>query len=83
CPGVTDSEMEFRALKKFLKEFPVDMIQWRNMNYDPLSYLGVMDEAGGRSPALGMEYIIRELQSEFPNLRHGYFNPPVRHFFGF
>ncbi|MBF0200512.1 MAG: radical SAM protein, partial [Desulfamplus sp.] len=42
CPGVTDSEMEFRALKKFLKEFPVDMIQWRNMNYDPLSYLGVM-----------------------------------------
>ena len=78
CPGVTDSEMEFAALREFLSRYPVNMIQWRNMNYDPLSYLRAMEEAGGKSPSLGMERIIRELEKEFPQLRHGYFNPPVR-----
>ncbi len=76
CPGVTDSEMEFTALKKFLSQYCVNMIQWRNMNYDPLSYLRIMEQAGGVTPALGMEKIIRELERDFPKLRHGYFNPP-------
>ncbi|MBF0412545.1 MAG: radical SAM protein [Desulfamplus sp.] len=76
CPGVTDSEMEFTALKEFLLRYPVNMIQWRNMNYDPLSYLKIMEQAGGTSPALGMDRIIKELEGEFPKLRHGYFNPP-------
>ena len=80
CPGVTDSENEFIALKQFLKAYPVNMIQWRNMNYDPLSYFKIMEKAGGESQALGMEYIIQELQKEFPELMHGYFNPPKEKF---
>jgi pyruvate-formate lyase-activating enzyme len=77
-PGVTDSEMEFVALKEFLRRYPVNMIQWRNMNYDPLKYLQTMEQAGGKSPALGMERIIKELERDFPELRHGYFNPPTK-----
>ncbi|MBF0468456.1 MAG: radical SAM protein, partial [Desulfamplus sp.] len=76
CPGVTDSEKEFMALKKFLESYPVNMIQWRNLNYDPLGYLRSMEQAGGESPSLGMEWIIRELEKDFPYLIHGYFNPP-------
>ncbi|MBF0377546.1 MAG: radical SAM protein [Desulfamplus sp.] len=77
CPGVTDAELEFKALKEFLNRYHIDMIQWRNMNYDPLSYFRIMEQAGGKSYPLGMEVIIKELERDFPNLRHGYFNPPI------
>ncbi len=76
CPGVTDSEFEFNALVKFLERYPVNMIQWRNLNYDPLIYCRIMEDAGGRSPGMGMAEIIRLLKTRFPYLMHGYFNPP-------
>ncbi len=78
CPGVTDSEQEFEVLNRFLSTHRVNMIQWRNLNYDPLGYFKTMETAGGKSPALGMEFIIHELSRRFPHLIHGYFNPPVR-----
>jgi len=77
CPGITDSEYEFEALINFLTKFPVSMIQWRNMNYDPLRYLRTMEDAGGKSNALGMAAIIKELKQRFPKLIHGYFNPDI------
>lgn len=80
CPGVTDSEAEFIALKKFLADHPVKMIQWRNMNFDPRAYCAFMETAGGKSPALGMAFIISELKKLFPHLIHGYFNPPRERF---
>lgn len=76
CPGVTDCAAEFTALKTFLADHPVKMIQWRNMNFDPRAYCSIMDKAGGKSPALGMAFIITELKQMFPHLIHGYFNPP-------
>ncbi len=76
CPGFTDSEFEFKALIKFLETFPVSMIQWRNMNYDPQEYCKLMFEAGGKSGTLGIKFVINELRKLFPNLIHGYFNPP-------
>jgi len=80
CPGVTDSEAEFTALKKFISDHPVNMIQWRNMNFDPRAYCTIMENAGGKSPNLGMEFIINELKRLFPHLIHGYFNPPRERF---
>ncbi len=80
CPGVTDSELEFEALNGFLRTFPVNMIQWRNLNYDPLHYFEIMECAGGASRPLGMNFIINELKKLFPNLIHGYFNPPKENF---
>ena len=76
CSGLTDSELEFEALVKFLKTFPVNMIQWRNMNYDPQGYCKTMFKAGGKSRPLGIEFVIDELKKLFPDLIHGYFNPP-------
>jgi hypothetical protein len=76
CPGFTDSELEFEALVKFINKFPVSMIQWRNMNYDPQQYCKTMFEAGGKSSPIGIESVIDELKKLFPNLIHGYFNPP-------
>jgi pyruvate-formate lyase-activating enzyme len=76
CAGFTDSELEFDALVQFLNKFPVNMIQWRNMNYDPKGYCKAMFDAGGKSNPHGVGFIIDELKRLFPNLIHGYFNPP-------
>ncbi len=76
CPGLTDSAHEFDALLEFLGKYPVDMIQWRNMNFDPRRYCRMMFEAGGESAPLGIDVVISRLRKIFPGLRHGYFNPP-------
>ncbi|MBC2705617.1 radical SAM protein [Desulfobacula sp.] len=77
CPGFTDSEKEFAALKEFIDAYQIDMIQWRNLNFDPKKYYELMSkiEDGGRP--LGMETIIKQLSKYFPKLIHGYFNPPL------
>lgn len=38
-PGMTDSVEEYEALRKFIKETDLCMIQWRNFNIDPDWYL--------------------------------------------
>ncbi|MFO7884344.1 MAG: radical SAM protein [Desulfobacteraceae bacterium] len=77
-PGVTDSESEFNALVSFIEHHPVNMIQWRNLNYDPLAYVKVMEQADSPGSPLGMAHIIKTLKKKFPRLIHGYFNPPVK-----
>ena len=39
-PGMTDSVEEYEALRKFIAETGLKMIQWRNFNIDPDWYLG-------------------------------------------
>ncbi len=73
-PGFTDSEEEFEALKILVRETKPSMIQWRNLNIDPdwyLDFLGLKNLKKG----LGIKYVMKELQKEFPHLRYGYFNP--------
>lgn len=73
-PGFTDSKEEFAAFRKFLRIYGIDMIQWRNLNYDPVRYfkeLGVRIDA---SDMLGVREIISLLKKEFPAVRMGYFN---------
>lgn len=72
-PGFTDEESEFNELVKFLKKTKIDMIQWRNLNYDPHRYfekLGIKES----KKLLGIKTIINILKEKFPNLRYGYFN---------
>lgn len=38
-PGITDEVEEYEALRKFIRETDVRMIQWRNFNIDPDWYL--------------------------------------------
>ena len=76
CPGFTDSMLEFDALKRFLATYPVRMIQWRNMNFDPLYYTGLMFKTGRKSPSVGIANMIKDIEKLFPHVLHGYFNPP-------
>ena len=72
-PGFTDMETEVESLCAFLREFPVDMIQARNLNMDPDLYL---DKIGFReSEPIGVRAMIGRLREEFPALRIGYYNP--------
>lgn len=82
CPGFTDSQNEVDALVRFIGTHGINMIQWRNLNFDPKHYTRIMTmaEAGG-SPT-GMASLINTLTREFPHLIHGYFNPPKENFAG-
>jgi pyruvate-formate lyase-activating enzyme len=76
CPGFTDSEKEFTALKEFIDTYHIDMIQWRNLNFDLNKYCRLMDRVEDSGRPLGMDTIMDELSLCFPHLIHGYFNPP-------
>jgi len=73
---MTDSEAEYEALRKLIKETGLKMIQWRNFNIDPDWYLGKIGvtDTGDFLGVKQMQELIRE---EFPDLKFGYFNPPM------
>lgn len=74
-PGFTDLSEEYDAFKGLIRKYKVDMVQWRNMNYDPLRYfeeIGISPEA---KDMLGIEETISVLRKSFPRLKMGYFNP--------
>ncbi len=77
-PGFTDMESEVRSLFRFLKSFPVHMIQTRNLNMDPDVYLqGIGFQ---ESEPLGIRWLIAALREKFPALTLGYYNPPKERF---
>jgi pyruvate-formate lyase-activating enzyme len=75
-PGMTDSIEEYEALRKLIIDTDLNMIQWRNFNIDPDWYLGQLGitDTGECMGVKQMQELIRE---EFPNLKFGYFNPPI------
>jgi hypothetical protein len=75
-PGVTDSEAEYKALRKLIKTTNLKMIQWRNFNIDPDWYMGRMHlmELGD---TLGVKQLMDLIHEEFPKVKFGYFNPPI------
>jgi len=75
-PGFTDTFEESEAFIQFRKEFPINMIQWRNLNFDPVKYWEEMNKAAKHGPPLGMENILKKINRTFPDLIFGYFNPP-------
>lgn len=75
-PGFTDSAAEFAALCQFVAELAPDFIQLRNLNMDPEWYLQILEFSDEQKP-LGMRAWFGELQSRFPKLRYGYFNPSL------
>ncbi|MFZ0610710.1 MAG: radical SAM protein [Desulfobacterales bacterium] len=81
-PGFTDTPEEVEALTEFLRRHPVQMIQWRNLNYDPLRYWEMMTTVQRPGNPLGMTAVFDEIRRRFPALRHGYFNPPKEKFSG-
>ena len=75
-PGFTDTAGELDTLTAFIEAHPINMIQWRNLNFDPIRYWQAMGQDGREEPVLGMRAIIDTIHDRFPGVRHGYFNPP-------
>lgn len=75
-PGITDSVAEFESLCALITDTKLDMIQWRNFNIDPDWYMGKMNilELGD---TLGMKQMLELIREEFPDLKFGYYNPPI------
>ena len=75
-PGMTDSVAEYEALRQLIIDTDLKMIQWRNFNIDPDWYLGKIGVVDG-GEILGMKQMMELLREEFPDLKYGYFNPPM------
>jgi hypothetical protein len=75
-PGMTDTVAEYEALRKLIKETGLKMIQWRNFNIDPDWYLG---KIGVTEPGeiMGVKQMMDLIREEFPDLKFGYYNPPI------
>jgi pyruvate-formate lyase-activating enzyme len=80
CPGFTDTPEEVKALINFINRYPVNMIQWRNLNFDPLRYWKVMSADTEPGTPVGMHRVVRQVKESFPDIKHGYFNPPKEKF---
>jgi pyruvate-formate lyase-activating enzyme len=80
CPGFTDTPEEFDALSELMRAYPVNMIQWRNLNFDPKRYWKIMSAVSRPGNPMGMHRIISRIKESFPDVKHGYFNPPKEKF---
>lgn len=78
-PGFSDSDAEYLALCRLIREHHPDFIQLRNLNMDPEWYLRDL-QFPKNLKGMGVHRWLSMLQSEFPDLRFGYFNPQVRPF---
>lgn len=77
-PGVTDREEELEAMIEFARRTELKLIQLRNLNIDPESYLQLIPPPRGEM--LGMKQAIEIMRRELPNTVIGSYThvPPVR-----
>ncbi len=73
-PGYTDESEETEALKSIIRDYDINMIQWRNFNIDPEWYASLVPQ-GDNARFTGIKNLVDEIRNEFPRLYHGYFNP--------
>lgn len=76
-PGFTDRLDEYLAMKRLIKDYDIDMVQWRNLNFDPVLYFKKLKIENGGVRLLGIRQVINSLKQEHPKLLTGYFNPRV------
>ena len=75
-PGITDQEEEIEALTCLIRRTGVNFIHLKNLNIDPQLYMKTIPSTGSR--AVGMKRMTEIIQREFPDVKLGYFNQPVR-----
>jgi pyruvate-formate lyase-activating enzyme len=75
-PGVFDREEEMEAMISFIRRTGIKLIQLRNLNIDPESYLAMIPKAQGE--IFGMKQAIEIYQEELPDVVIGSFThvPP-------
>jgi len=76
-PGVTDREEEIEAMIGFARRTGLKLIQLRNLNIDPESYLELIP--GARGEVYGMKQAIEIFEEELPGVVIGSYThvPPV------
>ncbi|QNK57507.1 radical SAM protein [Paenibacillus sp. PAMC21692] len=76
-PGVTDREEEIEAMIGFAKRTGLKLIQMRNLNIDPESYLALIPKAQGE--IYGMKTMLEIFREELPDVVIGSYThvPPV------
>ncbi|MBU4488843.1 MAG: radical SAM protein [Candidatus Omnitrophica bacterium] len=74
-PGFTDLKSEFAAFKGLIGKYNIDMVQWRNLNYDPLRYFNQLRINVRPSELLGVREVIKALKKKYAHIMTGYFNP--------
>lgn len=74
-PGLSDSSREVAAFQKFISSHRIDMIQWRNLNFDPKLYFKIMKCDPAPDSLIGMDEVIGSIHRDFPFVMKGYFNP--------
>jgi len=72
-PGFTDQPDEVTALEDLIRDYDIDMIQWRNLNIDPEWYWEELNPP--EQEGIGIRNMIDYFKEKFPDLLHGYFNP--------
>jgi pyruvate-formate lyase-activating enzyme len=65
-PGVTDREEEIEAMIEFIKRTGLRLIQLRNLNIDPESYLSLIPKAKGE--IFGMKQMLEIYKQECPDV---------------
>ncbi|WP_068777799.1 radical SAM protein [Paenibacillus sp. FJAT-26967] len=65
-PGVTDREEEVEAMIDFVRRTGLRLIQMRNLNIDPESYLNLIPPAQGE--ILGMKQMLEIYREELPDV---------------
>ena len=75
-PGMTDSIAEYEALRNLIRTTDLTMIQWRNFNIDPDWYLGKIGVTD-TGECMGVKQLMELIHEEFPQVKFGYFNPPM------
>ncbi|MVP02525.1 radical SAM protein [Paenibacillus lutrae] len=65
-PGVTDREEEVEAMIEFVRRTGLRLIQMRNLNIDPESYLNLIPPARGE--ILGMKQMLEIYREELPDV---------------
>lgn len=74
-PGFTDSREESGELIRFLGRTGIDMIQWRNLNFDPDAYRRKLKISVPKEEMEGVRELIKHVHDRFPEVMKGYFNP--------
>jgi MoaA/NifB/PqqE/SkfB family radical SAM enzyme len=74
-PGYTDQKAEVKSFMSFIEKYQVDMIQWRNLNFDPLEYTRAMKMRTSSKDMMGIDVLIDKVAKEQPRIMKGYFNP--------
>ncbi len=78
-PGFTDLKTHVDKLSELIDRFGLDLIQLRNHNIDPIWYLKkIKFQKKNKEEAIGIKNMVKLLKKRFPQLKFGYFNPPIR-----